>query len=300
MASAQSRLEASPRYSAPAQSSTLDGQQFWEVKQWLEETFSAAGRETPQFEVTARTVAELHRLSQLSKRRTRAVEIVVADLQDMSLDFRNESSREVELLDMAGIAPESFSQAGMTSLRALAGTANHLDLRDAETSSYLLAMADLALETARLDERQRATRREAEELRERTRKGIARLAQLKRALAELERGEESHRAPMKTWNEYMQVMISKDRQYTQQLVNYKAVLTRAGYTPEINHGTLLQAAQKNQELVKQTQPLLETLRSYQDLPPDKALAELAVEEKKRQLEATERRLEDAIHGMAVR
>lgn len=83
-------------------------------------------------------------------------------------------------------------------------------------------MADLALETARLDERQRATRREAEELRERTRKGIARLAQLKRALGELERGEESHRGPMQTWNEYMQVMIQKDRQYTQQLVNYKA------------------------------------------------------------------------------
>jgi hypothetical protein len=44
------------------------------------------------------------------------------------------ASREVELLNMAGIAPESFSQAGLTSLRALAGTANHLELRDTETS----------------------------------------------------------------------------------------------------------------------------------------------------------------------
>jgi HAUS augmin-like complex subunit 1 len=78
------------------------------------------------------------------------------------------------------------------------------------------------------------------------------------------------------------------------------VLTRAGYTPEISHGTLLEAAQKHQQLVRETQPVLETLRSYQDLPPDKALAELAIEEKRRQLEATERRLEDAISGMAVR
>jgi hypothetical protein len=90
--------------------------------------------------------------------------------------------------------------------------------------SYLLAMADLSLETARIEERQRRTKRESEELLERTRKGIAKLAQLKRALSELEREEESHRGPMQTWNEYMQIMISKDRQYTQQLVNYKVSL----------------------------------------------------------------------------
>jgi hypothetical protein len=93
------------------------------------------------------------------------------------------------------------------------------------TCSYLLAMADLSLETARIEERQRRTKRESEELLERTRKGIAKLAQLKRTLSELEREEESHRGPMQTWNEYMQIMISKDRQYTQQLVNYKVSLT---------------------------------------------------------------------------
>lgn len=91
--------------------------------------------------------------------------------------------------------------------------------------SYLLAMADLSLETARIEERQRRTKRESEELLERTRKGIAKLAQLKRTLSELEREEEAHRGPMQTWNEYMQIMISKDRQYTQQLVNYKVSLT---------------------------------------------------------------------------
>ncbi|KAJ7976671.1 HAUS augmin-like complex subunit 1 [Quillaja saponaria] len=34
------------------------------------------------------------------------------------------------------------------------------------------------------------------------------------------------------------------------------------------------------DLEKKTKPILDTLRSYQDLPPDKALAALAIEDKK--------------------
>ncbi|XP_020237547.1 AUGMIN subunit 1 [Cajanus cajan] len=41
-------------------------------------------------------------------------------------------------------------------------------------------------------------------------------------------------------------------------------------------------AEHRKELEKKTKPILDTLRSYQDLPPDKALAALAIEDKKRQ------------------
>jgi hypothetical protein len=68
MAAHEGRPDASPRYSAPVQHSSLDGQQIHDVKLWLQEVFNAVGKEAPQFELTARTVAELSRLSQISKR----------------------------------------------------------------------------------------------------------------------------------------------------------------------------------------------------------------------------------------
>ncbi|KAK3170542.1 hypothetical protein Dsin_000159 [Dipteronia sinensis] len=46
--------------------------------------------------------------------------------------------------------------------------------------------------------------------------------------------------------------------------NSMALLNRVGYTPEISHGVLV------------TKPILDTLRSYQDLPLDKALTALAI------------------------
>lgn len=76
----------------------------------------------------------------------------------------------------------------------------------------------------------------------------------------------------------------------------QAILTRVGYTPEISHGVLVEMAEHRKDLEKKTKPILDTLRSYQDLPPDKALAALAIEDKKRQYAAAEKHLEDVLQS----
>ena len=47
----------------------------------------------------------------------------------------------------------------------------------------------------------------------------------------------------------------------------QALLNRVGYTPEISHGVLVEMTEHRKELEKKTKPILDTLRSYQDLPP---------------------------------
>ena len=103
------------------------------------------------------------------------------------------------------------------------------------------------------------------------------------------------------------------------------MLNRVGYLPEISHGVLVETAEHRKELEKKTKPILDTLRSYQDLPPvlssisvnglsflfeawqkmnffhtvflqDKALAALAIEDKKRQYAAAEKYLEDVLQS----
>ncbi|KAJ1394344.1 HAUS augmin-like complex subunit 1 [Sesbania bispinosa] len=103
-------------------------------------------------------------------------------------------------------------------------------------------------------------------------------------------------AQMESWNTNLQVMAAKERQYMQQCANFKAVLNHAGYTPEVSHGVLVEMAEHRKELEKKTKPILDTLRSYQDLPPDKALAALAIEDKKRQYAAAEKYLEDVLQS----
>lgn len=47
----------------------------------------------------------------------------------------------------------------------------------------------------------------------------------------------------------------------------QTILNRVGYSPDISHGVLVEMAENSKELEKKTKPILETLRSYQDLPP---------------------------------
>ncbi|KAL5977816.1 AUGMIN subunit 1 [Asimina triloba] len=79
------------------------------------------------------------------------------------------------------------------------------------------------------------------------------------------------------------------------------VLDRVGYIPDISHGVLVKMSEQKKDLERKTKPILDTLRSYQDLPPfyivqDKALAALAIEEKRREYTAAEKHLEDILHS----
>ncbi|XP_057538975.1 AUGMIN subunit 1-like [Amaranthus tricolor] len=56
-------------------------------------------------------------------------------------------------------------------------------------------------------------------------------------------------------------------------------------------------AEHKKELEKKTLPIIDTLKSYQDLPPDKALASLAIEDKRRQFAAAEKYLEEVLQSV---
>ncbi|XWS44679.1 hypothetical protein CRYUN_Cryun15aG0068400 [Craigia yunnanensis] len=78
----------------------------------------------------------------------------------------------------------------------------------------------------------------------------------------------------KTFPEYTRKAIARLTYLKSSLVGWAAtlaLLNRVGYTPEINHGVLVEMAEHRKDLEKKTKPILDTLRSYQDLPPDKAL-----------------------------
>ncbi|KAF6136959.1 hypothetical protein GIB67_030723 [Kingdonia uniflora] len=71
----------------------------------------------------------------------------------------------------------------------------------------------------------------------------------------------------------------------------EAILKRIGYTSNINHGVLVEISKYRKDFL-----ILDTLISYQDFPPDKALADLAIEDKRRQIVAVEKYLEDVLHS----
>ncbi|KAK1366041.1 AUGMIN subunit 1 [Heracleum sosnowskyi] len=267
-----------------------------EVKAWLSSQFDAVGKDVPEFEYTPRAIAYLHNLATLSQSKTHASSIVANDFRIKASEYRSQAARIREILENAGLAQESLQANVVSSAQVLANVANLLNIRDTELSSFLVAMGDISLRKTGVEENRAKVQKEFKVLLDFTRMAIARLTYLKRTLAQLENDVAPCVAQMENWNTNLAVIASKERQYLQQHANYKAMLNRVGYTPEISHGILVQMAEHRKELEKKTKPIVDTLRSYQDLPPDKALAALAIEDKKRQYAAAEKYLEDVLQS----
>ncbi|KAK9138750.1 hypothetical protein Sjap_009344 [Stephania japonica] len=276
--------------------SGFDTSRIAEVKGWLVSQFEAAGKDVPGFEFTPRSVAHLHALATASQAKTQAAGIVAADLRQKATEYRSQAARIREILENVGLAQESFPQSAVSSVQVLANVANLLNVRDTEMSSYLVAMGDISLRKTGVEEKRAKVQKESRLLLDYTRKAIARLTYLKRILAQLEDDVPSCEAQMHHWKTNLEIMLSKERQYLQQYSNYKAILNRVGYTADISHGVLVEMDEHRRDLEKKTKPILDTLRSYQDLPPDKALAALAIEDKRRQYAAAEKYLEDVLQS----
>ncbi|KAG0467403.1 hypothetical protein HPP92_018372 [Vanilla planifolia] len=280
--------------SAPRTSS--DAVRIAEVKAWLVSQFEAATRDVPEFDYTPRSVSHLHALATLSQARSRAASIVAADLRLKASEYRAQAARIREILDSVGLSQERLTPGAISSAQVVASVANLLNVRDTETSSFIVAMGDLSLRKADVDEKRAKVQKDSKVLLEYTRKAIGKLNDLKKTFIKFDNEVPVHEAQMDQWQRNMAIMDSKERQYVLQLNNYKALLGRVGYTSEINHGVLMEMAEHKKDLEKKTKPILDTLRSYQDLPPDKALAALAIEEKKRQYAAAEKYLEEVLHS----
>ncbi|GFP92898.1 haus augmin-like complex subunit 1 [Phtheirospermum japonicum] len=282
--------------SESSMSSGFDANRIAEVKAWLVSQFDAASKDVPDFEYTPRSIAHLHNIATLSQAKTQAATIVANDFRQKAAEYRSQAARMREILEHVGLAQESLPSNVVSSSQVLASVANLLNIRDTELSSFLVAMADLSLRKTAVEEKRSKVQQESKELLDYTRKAIARLTYLKRTLAQLEDDISPCEAQTEHWKTNLAIMESKERQYLQQYSNYKAMVNRVGYSPEISHGVLVEMAEHRKDLEKKTKPILETLRSYQDLPPDKALAALAIEDKKRQYAAAEKYLEDVLQS----
>ncbi|KAI3923583.1 hypothetical protein MKW92_048617 [Papaver armeniacum] len=276
--------------------SGFDSTRIAEVKAWLVSQFEYVGKDVPDFEYTPRSISHLHSLATISQAKTQAAGIVASDLRQKAMEYRSQAARIREILQSVGLAQEALPPNAVTTVQVVANVANLLNIRDTEMSSFLVAMGDISLRKSGVEEKRANVQKESKVLLDYTRKAIARLTYLKRTLGQLEDDVAACEGQMNHWKTNLTIMLSKERQYLQQFSNYQALLNRVGYTSDISHGELVEMDEHRKELEKKTKPIMDTLRSYQDLPPDKALAALAIEEKRRQYAAAEKYLEEVLHS----
>ncbi|RID67441.1 hypothetical protein BRARA_D02522 [Brassica rapa] len=140
-----------------------------------------------------------------------------------------------------------------------------LNVRDTEMSSFLVAMGDVSLRKTGVEEKRAKAKKESDVLLEYTRKAIQRLTYLKKILAQLEEDVVPCESQMENWKTNLEVMAAKEDQYIQQYKKYEQNLVYSRLLPYF-------------------------------FEQDKALAALAIEDKKRQFAAAEKYLEEVLQS----
>ncbi|XP_022104709.1 HAUS augmin-like complex subunit 1 isoform X2 [Acanthaster planci] len=266
-----------------------------EVRAWLERTF--AGAAIPQYEINERTMEILQGLMTRNQERDREAQIVTEDAWQKTEEYNTEAIRLAGILQSVGLSATSLSQSGNVSLRTLASVAGTLEVKDASTSSYLLAMMEMSKVAMETEEARQQEKRLSEQLFSKTKAALIKCNTLRKALQALEEQAEFQGPELEKKNQQAGVLNSKAKEYQAQLHQLQMQLERNNVEPSLYHQSLVKLSEELVALNAKLAPLKSKLDSYHNLPPDISLAKVRIEEAKRELGKMEAELSRNIDMM---
>jgi len=272
-------------------------QKHAKVTEWLERVFE--DQPIPQYEMNSDTLNDLHMFAVQNQDMDQLVRFHIEDLRKKSEEYQAEGDNLRKLLENIGMPIYALSNAGKSSVKMLADTAVALNIKDCKKSSYVLAIADLKVESAELAEKIEQVKNETEQIARQTEDAINKLKQLELMKESMQQQSASELPVMQKRLKDIEVLSTKSDKYRLQISEYEAQNKNTGYMDNISHEALLQTAEKLAEMKAELKPIRLKLEGYHSLPPDVALAKVKIEEAKRQLEQLENQLQSDIDVLGL-
>uniref|UniRef100_A0A9L0R4F1 HAUS augmin like complex subunit 1 n=1 Tax=Equus caballus TaxID=9796 RepID=A0A9L0R4F1_HORSE len=247
-----------------------------QVAAWLKKIFG--DHAIPQYEVNPRTTEILHHLAERNRVRDRDVYLVIEDLKQKASEYESEAKHLQDLLmESVNFSPANLSGTGSRYLNALVDSAVALETKDTSLASFIPAVNDLTSDLFRTKSKNEEIKLELAKLE----KNLTATLVLEKCLREDLKKAELHlsteRAKVDNRLQNMNFLKAKSEEF------------RCG----------IRAAEKLAELKQQTIPLKKKLESYLDLMPNPSLAQVKIEEAKRELDIIEAELTKKVDMMEL-
>lgn len=267
-----------------------------EIVAWLRKTLR---REDVTFEVTPQSLDKLYSVMRHSQRSVAEAEHVIAAQEEAREEYCIEGERIQKVLSQFGMSTESMSQSGLTSLRTLSEVGNLLGISDTRPGTYITALH--TMQSGR------------EEVSEKLQRARLRQKLLKSKLDEVGQSEEKLQ---RHWDRFtatqegmsattdmrvaqIQSHFSKEVQQAVHGSMMKHTAALGSLDKDVEHQALVDMASKVEALAAKLGPMKETLRGFQDLPPDSALARVQLETVKQDLQRRQDSLSAMTEGEAA-
>ncbi|XP_006889282.1 PREDICTED: HAUS augmin-like complex subunit 1 [Elephantulus edwardii] len=268
------------------------------VAGWLKNIFG--DHPIPQYEVNPRTTDILYHLSERNKTRDRDVSLVTEDLKQKASEYESEAKHLQDLL-MEGMdfSPASLSNTGFRYLNSLVEIALLLETKDTSLTSFIPALNDLTSDFFRTKYKNEEIELELTKLGKNLTATLVLEKHLQEDLKKAEQHLSKERAKVDQRLQNMNFLKAKSQEFRTEIQATEEQLSARGMDASLSHQSLITLSEKLEELKQQTEPLKKKLESYLDLMPNPCLAQVKIEDAKRELETIEAELTQRVEMMGL-
>ncbi|XP_028277785.1 HAUS augmin-like complex subunit 1 [Parambassis ranga] len=260
------------------------------VNSWLSTVFG--DQPVPQFEVNTRTVDVLYQLAKTSEVRCSDTTVLIDDLKQKASEYQADGAHLQDvLLHSVGLSCATLSKPTADYLSALVDNAMVLGVRDSSLGSFMPALNNLTSELLEAEKSKRKFERELRALRKKIGATLVVRGNLEEDIRKTVRNQavESAKAEERLLN--MDFVTAKVKELSNRRERLEAQLASRNMDKSITHQAIAQLSEEVNALKKEIIPLKAKLKPYMDLSPNPSLAQLKIEEAKRELAALDSELD---------
>ncbi|XP_007486685.1 HAUS augmin-like complex subunit 1 isoform X4 [Monodelphis domestica] len=277
------------------------------IASWLKKIFG--DQPIPKYEMNPRTTDILYHLSECNRVRDRDTSLVIEDLKQKAREYESEARYLQDLLlESVNLSFTSLSSIGSSYLNALVDIALVLETKDTSLASFIPAVNSLTADLFRTKSRNEEMEHELSKLG----KNLTATLMLEKCLREDLKKAELHlsmeKAKVDSRISNMDFLKAKSDDLRLRIKIAEEQLSARGMDASLSHQSLLTLSErcktmetlyilsdsmevlKLAELKQQTAPLKKRLESYLDLMPNPSLAQVKIEEAKRELNSVDAEL----------
>ncbi|XP_069001679.1 HAUS augmin-like complex subunit 1 [Embiotoca jacksoni] len=260
------------------------------VNSWLSTVFG--DQLVPQFEVNTRTVDMLYQLAESSEARCSDTALLVEDLRQKAAEYQAEGAHLQDvLLQSVGLSYASLSKPTADYLSALVDNAMVLGVRDTSLGSFMPAVNNLTSELLEAEKSSRRLERELRALGKRLGATLVLRGSLQEDINKTAKSQAEESAKAEERLLHMGFVTAKAKELSNRRERSEAQLDSRNMDKSVTHLAILQLSEEVTALKKEIIPLKKKLEPYMDLSPSPSLAQVKIEEAKRDLAALDSQLE---------
>jgi len=265
---------------------------------WLKEVLGKDG-DVPPFEINSQTVDVLFGLALVNKQREVDVQLLIEDAHEKAAHYKQEADKMESIMSTIGLSVDRLPPAGVASLASLASLALTLDTKDTSLASYYLSLQDLDEELHDVSKKREEQQASLSGLLEKTRLAVARLDKMSKTLLEYQGESEQQKQAMNERMSEVRYLQGKTAECHATMQKLKEEISASGVSNEITHSALVKLNKEWKVVHEKTEPLLESLKKYHQLPPDATLATIKIDDARREVARLNQQISDTLARMNI-